>query len=151
MRFSKTGFMGLLTAIFVLPFILYKLAWIARAEPAIGTRSFMGKTLNGQFSSEYAVIKFTSTGNDTVFFNAAEGVQLQPGEQVQILYHKDDMAAARVANFQGLWVDTTIYASIPLILILVIFFHPGIIPKKSFVVIGKKPFMQLLEPEEHPA
>ena len=140
--------MILLGSVFVLPFIAYKLIWIIEAEHTTGTMCFMGKTLNGQFSSEYPVIKFSSTGNDTVFFNGAEGVMLMPGEQVPVLYYKNDLPSARVASFQGLWVDTIIYASIPLVLLLIIFFHPGIIPPKTIVVIGKKPFIQLLNDEE---
>jgi len=145
MQFSKTSFIILLSSVFVLPFIGYKLIWIIRAERATGTMCFMGKTLNGQFSSEYPVIKFTSTGRDTVFFNAAEGVVLKPGEQVPVLYYSDRPSGARVASFQGLWVDTLIYASIPLVLLLIIYFHPGIIPKNATIQVGKKPFIRLQE------
>jgi len=137
--------MILLGSVFVLPFIAYKLIWIIQAEHTTGTMCFMGKTLNGQFSSEYPVIKFSSTGNDTVFFNGAEGVTLKPGERVPVFYYKNDLPGARMASFQGLWVDTIIYASIPLVLLLVIFFHPGIIPKNASILVGKKPFIRLLE------
>jgi hypothetical protein len=144
MQFGKTSFIALLALVFVLPFIVYKLTWIARAEHCTGTMCFMGKTLNGQFSSEYPVLKFTSTGKDTVFFNGAEGLLLKPGEQIPVLYHKNNLSGARVASFQGLWVDTVIYTSIPLVLLLIIFFHRGIIPRHSTILIGKKPFIQLL-------
>ena len=144
MQFRKTQFIILLAVLFVLPFIIYKVTWIVRANRAMGTMSFMGKTLNGQFSSEYAVIRFTSNGKDTVFFNAAEGVSLQPYEQVPVLYYKNDMPGARVASFQGLWVDTVIYASIPLVILLIIFFHPDIIPRNSIIQVGKKPIIQLI-------
>jgi hypothetical protein len=143
MQFGKTSFIILLAVLLVVPFVLYKMVWIMRAEQAIGTMCFMGKTLNGQFNSEYPVLKFTSTGKDTVFFNAAEGVSLRPGEKAPVLYYKNDLPGARVGSFAGLWVDTVIYASIPLVLLLVIFFHPDIIPKDSGVVIGKKPFIRL--------
>ena len=137
--------MILLAVLFVLPFIIYKLTWIASANRAIGTRAFMGKTLNSQFSSEYAVIRFTSNGQDTVFFNAAEGVSLQPYEQVPVLYYRNDLSGARVASFQGLWVDTVIYASIPLVILLIILLHQGIIPKNSIIEVGKKPFIRIKE------
>ena len=145
MQFSKTSFIVLLAMLLVLPFLIYKAVWIIRAVPATGTMCFMGKTLNGQFSSEYPVIKFTSTGKDTLFFNGAEGVQLKIGEQVPVRYYRNNPSGARVNNFQGMWVDTCIYAIIPLVILLIIFFHPDIIPKRATIVIGKKPFIKLME------
>jgi hypothetical protein len=145
MRFSKTSFITLLAIFFVSPFVIYKIIWIVLAKPATGTMCFLGKSLNGQFSSEYPVIKYTSTGKDTVFFNGAEGVQLIPGEQVPIRYYMNNLSGARVNSFQGMWVDTIIYAGIPLVILLIIFFHPDIIPKRSTIVIGKRPFIKLME------
>lgn len=134
----------MLTILFVLPFIVYKLVWIALAESTTGTMCFAGKSLNGQFSSEYPVIKFTSTGKDTIFFNGEEGVQLQIGEKVPILFHRNNPTGARVESFQGMWIDTSTYASIPLVMLLIILFHPGIIPKNSRIQLGGKPFMRLV-------
>ena len=145
MRLSKLHFILLLALFFVSPFLIYKIIWIASAIPATGTMCFMGKTLNGQFSSDYPVLKFTSTGKDTVFFNAAEGVVLKRGEKVPIRYYRNNPSGARVNNFQGMWVDTVIYAAIPLVILLIVFFHPGIIPKDSTIVIGQRPFIKLAE------
>ena len=145
MQFSKTSFAILLAILFVLPAVIYKLTWIVQARSATGTMCFQGKSLNGQFPSEYPVIKFTSTGKDTVFFNGAEGVEFKKGEQVPILYSSNNPAGAMVNSFQGMWIDATIYASIPLVMLLILFLHPGIIPKHSKIVIGKKPFIKLIE------
>ncbi|MEO5684413.1 MAG: DUF3592 domain-containing protein [Chitinophagaceae bacterium] len=134
----------LLVILFVLPFFIYKAVWIIRAVPATGTMCFMGKSLNGQFSSEYPVIKFTSTGKDTVFFNGSEGIQLQPGQQVPLLYNKKNPATARVYTFKGLWVDTIINAVVPLVILFIVFLHPDLIPRRSKIIIGKKPFIQLV-------
>ncbi|MEO5593769.1 MAG: DUF3592 domain-containing protein [Chitinophagaceae bacterium] len=144
MQFGKTSFIVVLTILFVLPFFIYKAVWIIRALPATGTMCFMGKSLNGQFSSEYPVIKFSSTGKDTVFFNGSEGVQLQPGQQVPVLYHKNNPSNARVYTFEGIWVDTVINAAIPFVILLIVFLHPNLIPRTSKIIIGKRPFIQLV-------
>jgi len=144
MQFGKTTFILVLAAIFVLPFFLYKLIWMYNAVPATGTMCFMGKTLNGQFSSEYPVIKFTVSGKDTIFFNGSDGMQLKRGDLVPVLYYKSNPATARVNTFAGIWVDTIVDASIPFVILLIVFLHPGIIPRKSSIRIGKKPFIQFV-------
>ncbi|MEO6313564.1 MAG: hypothetical protein ABIX01_11915 [Chitinophagaceae bacterium] len=144
MRFSKAGFLALLATLFVMPFLIWKIIWIVGAVSTVGTMCFKGKSLNGTFTSEYPVLKFSTNGKDTVFFNGSEGVDLKRGQQVHILYYRENPSCARVNSFQGLWVETVIYMSIPFVLLLIIFLHAGIIPKNSSIILGRKPFIYVL-------
>jgi len=144
MQFGKTTFMLILGALIVLPFFIYKMIWLYNSIPATGTMSFMGKTLNGQFSSEYPVIRFNTNGKNTVFFNGNEGAEFKVGELVSIRYQKNNFADARINQFTGIWLDTILYAIVPFTVLLVIFLHPGIIPRKSKIIVGKKPFIQII-------
>jgi hypothetical protein len=143
MQFSKTTFILLLAAIFVLPFFIGKLVWLYNSASATGAMCFMGKTQNGQFSSTYPVIKFSSNGKDTIFFNGNDGMECKRGDLIPVRFQKKNPADARVNEFTGIWVDTIVYAGIPFTILLIIFFHPDLIPRKSKIVIGKKPFIQL--------
>jgi hypothetical protein len=57
-----------------------------------------------------------------------------------------------VNNFTGVWLGTLIYALFPFLIILALFFTPQkfdpIIPKKSKIVFGKKPFIKIISFEE---
>ena len=143
MRFSKTAFLCLLLIVLLSPLIIYNTVWITRARKATGTMCFQGKTLNGQFSTEYPVIKFSSNGRDTVFFNGAETIAYKAGLQVPVLFPAQYPAEAKVASFAGLWLGPLLYLVVPLVLLLIVYLHPGIIPRHAVIVIGKRPFIHL--------
>ena len=144
MQFSKTSFMILLAIILVLPFFVYRCVWLLQSESAVGTMCFMGKELVGQMSNEYPVIKFSSNGKDTVFFNGADGMQFDRGAQMPVRFQKNNPANALVNNFTGMWMGAVIYASIPFAFLLICFIHPGIIPKNSKIQLGGRPFVRLV-------
>lgn len=105
---------------------------------------FMGKQQNGQFMKTYPVIKFSSTGSDTVFFNGTDELLLMPGEAVQVRFRKNEPADAKINSFTGLWLDTFIYAAVPFLFLMIVYLHKDIIPRRSEVVLGKKPFIKIL-------
>ncbi|MEP6750822.1 MAG: hypothetical protein ABJB86_24015 [Bacteroidota bacterium] len=145
MRFSKSTFILLLAVIFVLPFFIHRLIWLYNAVPSTGTMCFMGKSLNGQFSSEYPVIRFSSNGHDTVFFNGREGMEFTRAAVVPVLFQKKNPADARINFFSAIWMDTFINAAIPLVILIIVFLHPDLIPRRSIIIIGKKPLIQFAD------
>ena len=147
MKFSKIQFISLLISLVVVPIIVFNLVWIFKAKAATGIMCFMGKSQDGQLVRSYPVIMFSSTGKDTIFFHGKTDTQLNPGDHITILYQKNDPTDARINDFDGLWIDTIIYAGIPFIILMMIFLHRAIIPWGSTVELGKKPFIKILNKE----
>jgi len=143
MQLKKWAFFSVLLGIFVLPFFLYNLAWLINSAPAAGTMCFMGKTINGQLSSSYPVIRFSTHGTDTVFFNGLAEAVFKPGDPIPVRYNTANPADARINLFAGIWQDTIIYAMVPFMLLLIVFLRPDIIPRGSVFVIGGSPFLRI--------
>lgn len=97
--------------------------------------------------STYAVIRYKA-GGDSLYFNSNVNLDLKPGEIVGVLYKKNKPSDAVVNDFVSIWIETLVYALFPMLILFVLFFMPEkfdpIIPKKSKVVLGKKPFIQVL-------
>jgi hypothetical protein len=144
MAVSKMQFFFSLIVFFVFPFFVSKLVWLSGSAATTGVMCFMGKEQNGQFVKSYPVIKFTSTGKDTIFFNGTDELLLKRGDIIPVRYQKKDPADARINSLSGIWLDTIIYACIPFLFLLIIFLHRGIIPPKSKIFIGKRPFIQIV-------
>lgn len=144
MQLSKMQFGILLMALFVLPFFAYRAIWLLQSVPVTGTMCFMGKSLNGQLSSSYPVIKFISRERDTVFFNGLEETIYQPGDQIPVRYQKNNPSDARINHFAGIWQETVIYAMVPLVFLLIVFLHPGIIPRGARLVVGGKGICKIM-------
>lgn len=135
----------------VFPFPLYKLVWIARSKATTGTMCFMGKSIDGQFAHSYPVIKFSTNGRDTVFFNGTDELMYQKGESIAVRYQQNNPSNARISSFKGLWMDTLIYALIPMLILSIIYFHPDLLPQGASVKLGMKPVISVLEPADQTA
>ncbi len=109
---------------------------------------FMGKSIDGQFAHNYPVIKFSSNGRDTIFFNGTDELTYQKGEMVPVRFQEKNLQDARINSFKGLWMDTLIYALIPLLILVIIYFHPDLLPQDARVVLGFKPIISVVEPAE---
>lgn len=144
MQLNRIQFFFLLIVLFVLPFFVYKFIWISGSAATNGVMCFMGKQQNGQFVKTYPVIKFTTTGRDTVFFNGTDETLLRRGDSIPVRYQKTNPADARINDFTGIWLDTIIYGAVPLLFLLIIFLHRDIVPWQSNVVIGKRPFISIV-------
>jgi hypothetical protein len=143
MVLRRTTFFLVLLMLFIGPFFLYTLIWVLRAEKTNGQMRFIGKTYAGQQTRSYSVIIFF-VDNDTVWVNSGDDIFYKKGETVPVLYQPRDIGDARIASFSGAWGNTCQYACAPFIILLVIFFHRGIIPRGSIIrVTGKKPFIQV--------
>ena len=142
---GKPGLFALLLLIVIIPFIIYKINWLAGSEKAIGKMGFKGKTQTGQYVHNYSVIFFKV---DTVeyWFNGLDNVFFKEGEQVTIRYSRKNPYEAKIDSFVSIWGDTLVYGGIPIAILIVVFLHPHIIRKGSRFIIQKKmPFIQLME------
>jgi hypothetical protein len=146
MILSRNSFFLLLFSLFLLPLPLYKLFWLASSKETTGTLYFIGHGNLGSVLgiSTYPVIRF-QIGNDTVIFNGNVNIPLRPDEKVSVRYQRNDPSDAKVNVFSCIWGDTLAYELGPFLILLVIYFHPDLVPKNSTIVLGKKPFVKFLE------
>jgi len=138
MRLSRNRFFLYLFVLLVLPLPLYKLIWILSSRKTEGTMYFTGHGNLGSVLgiTTYPVIWFKS-GKDTIYFNGNLNIPLREGEKVSVLYQRNDPADAKINLFSCLWGDTMAYDLAPFIILLIVFFHPDLIPKKSTILIGR--------------
>ena len=142
---SRNSFFLVLTAVVLLPLIGYKLFWLAGTRETEGTMYFTGHGNLGSVLgvSTYPVIWFRS-GKDTIFFNGNVNIPLKTDEKVSVRYRKDNPTDAKVNSFTCIWGDALAYELGPLLILLIVFFHPDLVPKKARLLIGKKPFLQFI-------
>ena len=120
------------------------------SKQAMGEMRFTGHGNLGSVLgvSSYPVIRF-AIGMDTVYFNGNINLDLKPGDKISVRYQKDDPSDARVNNFICIWMDAVAYALLPVLVLLVLYIMPDrldpIIPKRSKVILGKKPFIQIVK------
>jgi hypothetical protein len=150
MILSRHSFFLLLLAVILLPLPLFKLIWLAGTRETTGTMYFTGHGNLGSVLgiSTYPVIWFKN-GKDTIFFNGNVNIPLKPEEKVSVRYRKKNPADAKVNSFTCIWGDTLAYELGPFLILLVVFFHPDLVPKKSVIILGKKPLIKFgsAEPE----
>ncbi|HYC27200.1 MAG TPA: DUF3592 domain-containing protein, partial [Chitinophagaceae bacterium] len=140
MRLSKAKFFLLLFVIISAPFLVYKINWLLHSQKTIGTMSFVGKSQTGQIGHAYSVVWFVA-GNDTVWFNGNDNILFKPGEPVPVRYLKNDPSEARLDVFPSIWGDTLVYGGGPLLVLVALFLHRGIIPHRSKIKLSaKRPF-----------
>jgi len=145
MLLKRIFFFLILFAIVVIPVISARIVWICSAKSAVGRVAFQGMDIAGQMQRHYSVIMFSSTGRDTVFFNTGDNELYIKDQQLPILFQPDNPADARLDTFFGLWMDSVMYGGIFLLLILIIFLHPAIIPYGARICLQKKrPFIKLV-------
>ena len=151
MTLSKNRFLLLLLVVLISPIIAFKLVWIANSTATLGKVYFRGNTLelDGSISS-HLVILFKD-GNDSITFNAPSTLPYEINDPVPVRYQKSNVSDARVNIFHRIWGDTLVYALWPFCVLAIIFLIPEkldpILPKNSKVVLGKRPFIRLILPE----
>ena len=65
--------------------------------------------------------------------------------KVSVRYQTNDPSDAKMNIFSCIWGDTLAYEFGPLLILLIIFFHPDLVPKKTKILIGQKPLLKFLE------
>ena len=134
----------LLLLIAVTPFAGYTLWWLAHSEKTTGTMWYHGKSYTGQLVHEYSAIKFIA-GKDTAWFNTKDNIIFKPGEIVPVRYQANNHYDAKVDMFIEIWGNTVVYGGELALIVIIIFLHPGIIPRRSKIRLGiKRPFIQII-------
>jgi hypothetical protein len=150
MVFTKFQFFILLFAILIGPLLIYKLIWLANSKKTYGSIYFMGHDLelNGSVSS-HLVILF-KIGKDTFTFNTLSDLPFKNNEPVPVRYQKNDPSDAKVNLPDRIWGDTLVYSIAPVLLLLVLFLTPDrfdpLLPGKSKILIGGKPWIKIISP-----
>jgi hypothetical protein len=145
MIIKRNHFFLMLFLLMVVPIIAAKLYWVSSASKTKGVMAFQGKEISGQLRRTYAVITFSATGKDTVFFNSADDESFSPGQSVPVLYQRSRPTEAKVDTFTGLWMDTVIYSGLFFLFISGVFFHTQNITKRARVqLLLKRPFIKLV-------
>jgi hypothetical protein len=145
MLIRRSRFFLVLFGIMVIPLLVPKIVWLARSEKANGIVSFIGKRYAGQMVYTYAVVWFM-VGKDTVWFNGRNDILFEEGEQVPVRYPRKNPAEARLDVFLAIWGDTLIYGGIPVLILLIIFLHPEIVPRRAKVRLTViRPFIMIVE------
>ena len=105
---------------------------------------FVGKSQTGQLVHRYSVISF-KVGNNTIWFNGNDNIFFKAGEPVPVRYQRDHPQEARIDMFAPIWGDTLVYGGIPVLILIVVFLDPKIIPLRSKVKLSaRKPFVKIL-------
>jgi hypothetical protein len=146
MIISRHTFFLLLFVIINLPIPVYKLLWLATSTETTGTMYFTGHGNLGSVLgiSTYPVIWF-KVDRDTIFFNGNVNIPLKEGERVSVRYHKSNPDDAKINTFSCIWGDSLAYEIGPILIFIIIFFHPDLVPKKSKILLGTKPIIKFVE------
>lgn len=145
MVLSRNSFFFALFILIISPFLLHKFVWLSGTVETTGVSSFIGKSIEGQIPFRYSVIMFTA-GKDSLFVNTSANIFYDKGEKLSVRYRQDNPRDARVNDFAGIWGDTVSYSGVLLMILLISFFHPDLIPRGSRIVFKKtKPFIEVVQ------
>jgi hypothetical protein len=146
MTLSRHTFFLLLAMLLLMPLVLYKVIWLTGTRETTGTMYFTGHGNLGSVLgiSTYPVIWFAS-GKDTIFFNGNVNVSLKQNEKVSVRYKTDNPSDAKINSFICIWGDTLAYELGPFLIFLIVYFHPDLIPRNARLILGKRPFLQIVE------
>jgi hypothetical protein len=139
MILSRHSFFLLLLICILLPLPLFKLVWLAGSSETTGTMYFTGHGNLGSVLgvSTYPVIWFKQ-GTDTVYFNGNVNIPLKQDERISIRYQTKNPTDAKVNTFTCIWGDTLAYELGPLLIFLIVFFHPDLVPRKGKISLSWK-------------
>jgi len=143
MTLSKFRFFVLLILIVTSPFLVYKFIWLAKSRKVNGTMGFVGKDYAGSYVHVYSNIMFM-VDKDTIWFNGNDNIFFKEGETVPVRYQVSNPYEARIDNFSAIWGDTVVYGGIPVLILIALFLHPAVIPRRAKIRLNKaKPFISL--------
>jgi hypothetical protein len=139
------------TKFFLLVFLLIlvvdftpKIAWLSHTQRTKGVIEIVGKGEAGdQVPLSYTIISF-HVGKDSISFNGLGNLRMHPGDSIPVRYRTDDIRDVKVDVFAGIWGDTLIYGGIPTLMLLVMFLHPNLVPRRSKIrLTTRKPFIRI--------
>src|SRR5882757_2393480 len=123
MLLTRFQFFAVLLILFVAPWSVYKVYWLARSQRTMGVMCFTGHTLETVGVSEHPVILFKA-GKDSLFINGNSNIILTPGQLVPVRYQRDAPSDARLDLPVSIWGDTLAWSLFPFLTILVLFLTP---------------------------
>ncbi len=140
------------TTLFIIIFLLYatpivlpRIIWLSHSRKTTGFFSFEGMGSAGErIKLSYSFIYYMY-GNQKIWFEGPGNMHLKEGTIVPIRYQTNKLTDAKVDGFYGLWADVAVYGGEPLLILICIFLHPGILPSKSKIFITlKNPFLRVV-------
>ena len=144
MLLSRTSLFFIFLVIVTAPFLIPKIIWLSNSATATGTMRFVGKSYTGQLIHVYSEISFPAA-NDTFWFDSNDNTIYEVEEKVPVRYQKNNPPDAKVNIFSNIWSDTVIYGAGPLVILVLIFFHPKGIPRHlKFRLSLNKPFIRVI-------
>jgi len=143
-RFTKIRFFLLLGLLCAGPFVAYKIGWLLGTRRAKGIYSFKGLGFAGdQMPLDYSVCWFP-LGGDTIWFNGSGNLHFKEGDVIPVRYRVDDPWDAKIDVFPAVWGDTIVYSGIPLLMLLMIYLHPRVVPQgRRIGLVPRRPFLLL--------
>ena len=148
MILSRNAAFLILFLMVIVPFLAGKTIWILNAKKTTGVMAFIGHDDWGAASGmrTYAVIDF-NVDHKKWSLHSSISLDLKKGDMIPVFYQINDPADAVVDDFINLWSRTISYAIFPILILIVMFIMPDrmdpILPRKSKVVIGKRPFIKV--------
>lgn len=143
MLFSKNAFFALLLLLLLTPIILPNIIWLLKSNKTVGKVEGIGHATGISLGSDsYAYISFMA-GKDTIYFQGKDD-NYKEGSIVPLYYQPKNPEDAKVASFWSLWGNMVAYCGVPLIFWSICFFAPDIVPKRSMVLVGKRPFLKIV-------
>lgn len=132
--------------LYATPVILYKINWLSHSQKTDGIFSFEGKGSAGErVQLSYSFIYFNYR-NEKIWFQGLGNMHLKEGSTVPVRYQINDPADAKVDTFYGIWADAVVYGGEPLLILICIFLHRGILPPGSRILIKrKKPYLSIVK------
>lgn len=145
MIISRNKFFLVAAATLLLPMLVPKMIWLTHTRHSIGVMAFEGRGGAGdQIPLSYSVVYF-KLGKDTIWFNGLGNLHLHPGDSIPIRFKTANPSDAKVDIFAGIWGDTLVYGGIPTLMLLVMFLHPTLVPRRSKLKLTmKKPFIWIV-------
>lgn len=150
MLLSRNQFFLVLAVLAHVALYMPRILWINHSERTFGLVWFMGHTLelNGSISG-HLVILFQA-GKDSVTFNTADNWNLKVGDTIPVRYQKTDPSDAKVDIRIAMWGDIWVNSLVPELVLLILFVTPNrfdpLIPWKSKIRIGIRPFLKIIPP-----
>jgi hypothetical protein len=148
MVIHRTKFFLALCSILIIPLVAIKVTWLMRSTKTTGIYVVDGKAGALEQMRMFYSINLFMYGKDTIWFRGPIQRGIPEGSVIPVRYNPNDPSDAKVGTFFGIWGGTVIYGGMPLLLLLIFFVHPKIIPYRSKVRLSrKKPFVFVHSPQ----
>jgi hypothetical protein len=151
MTIKRSNFFLAIALMILLPVLIHRLLYLAGTSTTVGRMSFegMGNALD-QLRPTYSVM-FFKLGRDTVWFNAKANLDYKAGDAVPVRFRTHDPSDATLNTFTAVWLGTLLMAGIPLVMLLIIFLTPEIVPRGSRIKLSASPPFVFIENSSPPS